>query len=133
MSGPARLPVVHFERVTADTPAGRQAVLVREHRERVVGQLEYQVCHPCRLGYIDRISVVGCRQGHGLGREALHTALAPCPGYAWSTSRQSSVGRKFFLAMAEETDISFPPRGVRCPHMVSANSPSGATGTSDGQ
>ncbi|WP_425584745.1 hypothetical protein [Streptomyces vastus] len=70
---------------------------------------------------MDSIAVAAHWQGRGLGREAVHTALAPCRDYEWSTSRQSSQGRMFFSAMEEETDVAFPPRGVRCPHMLLAH------------
>ncbi|MEU8959911.1 GNAT family N-acetyltransferase [Streptomyces sp. NPDC048518] len=118
MSRPARPPAVHFERVIETPPAGRQALTMLDHGDRPVGCLEYQVCHPCRRGYIGNIAVAAHWQGLGLGRHALHTALAPCPGYTWSTSRQSAEGKRFFTAMADELEIAFPPDGVRCPHMA---------------
>lgn len=118
MSLPARMPAVHYERVSETLPAGRQAVTILDHGHRPVGCVEYQVCHLCRLGYISNIAVVGHWQGQGLGRHALHTALAPCTGYTWSTSRQSAEGRRFFAAIEDETEIEFPPSGVRCPHMT---------------
>ncbi|WP_151484839.1 GNAT family protein [Streptomyces albicerus] len=101
-------------------PAGSQAIRVLDGAGRQIGRLDFQVCHPCRLGYIDSIAVVARWQGRGLGREAVHTALAPCTDYKWSTSRQSSQGRTFFSAMQEETDVAFPPSAGRCPHMVLA-------------
>ncbi|WP_405956549.1 GNAT family N-acetyltransferase [Streptomyces phaeochromogenes] len=109
-----------MERTAATVPAGGQAVRVLERAGGQVGRLDYQVCHPCQLGYIDSIAVAARWQGRGLGREAVHTALAPCPDYKWSTSRQSSQGRRFFSAMEEETDVAFPPSSVRCPHMLLA-------------
>jgi hypothetical protein len=121
VTDPDRLHAVHFERLTAAMPAGHQTVVVRVGQAREIGRLDYRVCHPCQLGYIERIAVVGSWQRKGLGRDALHTALAPCPGYAWSTSRQSPEGRRFFAAMAEESDVAFPPRDARCSHMLCAN------------
>ncbi|MEV5982539.1 GNAT family N-acetyltransferase [Streptomyces sp. NPDC052114] len=118
MSRPARSPAVHFACVAETPPAGHRAVLILDSADRAVGRLAYQVCHDCRLGHIGDIAVAAHWQGQGLARHALHTVLAPCPGYTWSTSRQSAQGRRFFAAMAEETDVPFPPSGVRCPHMV---------------
>ncbi|MGA4847205.1 GNAT family N-acetyltransferase [Streptomyces sp. G5(2025)] len=110
---------VSFERVFPALPAGRQAVSVLDAGHRLVGCLEYQVCHVCRIGYVANIAVASHWQGQGLGRDVLHTALAPCGGYTWSTSRQSSEGRRFFAAMEEETDVAFPAGGVQCSHMTS--------------
>ncbi|MEU7576652.1 GNAT family N-acetyltransferase [Streptomyces sp. NPDC041068] len=118
MTPPARPPAVHFERAAETLPAGRQALTMLDPCDRPVGCLEYQVCHLCRRGYIGNIAVATHWQGQGLGRHAVHTVLAPCTGYTWSTSRQSSEGRLFFAAMVEETEIDFPPSGDRCPHMV---------------
>ncbi|MEU6826713.1 GNAT family N-acetyltransferase [Streptomyces atriruber] len=117
MTPPARPPAVHYESVVETLPAGRRAVTVLDPDHREVGSLEYQVCHPCRRGYIGSIAVAAHWQGQGLGRHAVHTALAACVGYTWSTSRQSSAGRRFFAAMADETGTAFPPGGTRCPHM----------------
>lgn len=110
---------MYFERVFPGLPAGRQAVSVRDSGHRLVGCLEYQVCPVCRIGYVANIAVTSHWQGQGLGRHALHTAMAPCRGYAWSTSRQSSDGRRFFAVMEEEMEVAFPAAGVRCSHMTS--------------
>lgn len=118
MSLPARPPAVHYEHVSETLPAGRQAVTIWDPGHRQVGCLDYQVCHTCRIGHIGNIAVAGHWQGQGLGRHALHTALATCTGYTWSTSRQSSEGRRFFAAIEDETEIAFPPTGMRCPHMA---------------
>ncbi|MEV0600461.1 GNAT family N-acetyltransferase [Streptomyces sp. NPDC050315] len=89
---------------------------------RVVGRLDYQVCHACRRGYVRNIAVAERWRGRGLAREALHRALAPALDYRWYTSRQTADGRRFFAAMAEETALAFPApflrRGARCPHMT---------------
>ncbi|MCF3124257.1 N-acetyltransferase [Streptomyces arenae] len=118
MSRPARSPAVHFECVVEAPPAGHRAVLIRDAADRTVGRLAYQVCHACRLGHISDIAVAVHWQGQGLARHAVHTVLAPCADYTWSTSRQSAQGRRFFATMTDETDVPFPPSGVRCPHMV---------------
>ncbi|AZM57073.1 N-acetyltransferase [Streptomyces sp. WAC 01529] len=108
-----------FEYVCPALPAQPQAVSILDAAHHPVGCLEYQVCHVCRIGYVANIAVATHWQGQGLGRQALHTAMAPCRGYAWSTSRQSSEGRRFFAAMEEETEVAFPPAGMRCSHMTS--------------
>ncbi|MFD3373744.1 MULTISPECIES: N-acetyltransferase [unclassified Streptomyces] len=109
-----------MEHTVATATGGSQALHILDGGRRQIGLLDYQVCHPCRLGYIDCITVAGGWQGQGLAREAVHTALASCPGYIWSTSRQSSQGRAFFSALREESDIAFPAIAERCPHMVLA-------------
>ncbi|CAM5721512.1 N-acetyltransferase OS=Streptomyces alboniger OX=132473 GN=CP975_03055 PE=4 SV=1 [Streptomyces alboniger] len=85
---------------------------------RTVGSLVFRVCHPCGSAYIESVAVATHWQGQGLGRHALHAALATATGHAWATSRQSSDGRRFFAAMADETETAFPPGGARCPHMA---------------
>jgi hypothetical protein len=117
VSRPAQPPAIHFEHVVETLPAGGHAITMLDPCHRLVGSLKYQVCRLCRMGYIDNIAVAIHWQGQGLARHAVHTALATCAGYTWSTSRQSSEGRRFFLAMADETEVAFPPAGVRCPHI----------------
>ncbi|MEU5899705.1 MULTISPECIES: GNAT family N-acetyltransferase [Streptomyces] len=117
MNPPARPPAVHYESVVETLPAGRRAVVVRDRDDREVGTLEFQVCHPCRLGYIGNVAVAAHWQGQGIGRHALHLAVTAGAGYTWSTSRQSSAGRRFFATMEDETGTAFPPDGTRCPHM----------------
>lgn len=110
-------PVV-LECTPADAGADRRLVQALDADGHSVGRLDFQVCRPCRRGYIASIAVE--RQGEGIGREAVHLALASYPDayeYGWSTSRQSRQGRSFFLAMAEETGVAFLPRAGRCPHM----------------
>ncbi|MFF1379380.1 GNAT family N-acetyltransferase [Streptomyces sp. NPDC058308] len=118
MSSPARPPAVHFEHAVETAPAGRRALTMLDRSDRPVGCLEYQVCHPCRRGYIGNIAVATHWQGQGLGRHALHTAMAAGVGYTWSTSRQTAEGKRFFAAMEDELEIAFPACGVRCPHMA---------------
>ncbi|MEV0320255.1 N-acetyltransferase [Streptomyces sp. NPDC050658] len=118
MSRPAREAAVRVEDAFAALPAGPRTVTMLDGCLRSVGRLDYQVCHPCRLGYIGNIAVAAHWQGQGLARRALHIALTGRTGYSWSTSRQSSDGRRFFAAMTDETELAFPPTGVRCPHMA---------------
>ncbi|MFG2307580.1 GNAT family N-acetyltransferase [Streptomyces sp. NPDC048566] len=120
MTGPARPPDVRFEHVAAPVPEGLRTIVVRDGEGRVVGRLAYQVCRPCRLGYVECVAVSPCRQGRGIGRRALHTALSQGADHTWSTSRQSADGRRFFAAVAEETDRDFPATAARCPHMLAA-------------
>ncbi|WP_326841112.1 GNAT family N-acetyltransferase [Streptomyces sp. NBC_01558] len=121
MTGPARPPQVHFEHIAAPTPAGLGSIVVRDSEGRAVGQFDYQICHPCRQGHVEGIAVAAPWQGRGVARRTLHTALGPCAGYAWSTSRQSTDGRGFFTAMEEETGQIFPGCAPPCPHMLAAH------------
>ncbi|WP_309031995.1 GNAT family N-acetyltransferase [Streptomyces alfalfae] len=118
MSGPARAPDVRFAHDAEAQPAGRQTLTMLDACGRCVGSLVFRVCHPCGCGYIDSVAVATHWQGQGLGRHALHTALATAEGHTWSTSRQSAEGRRFFAAMADETETAFPPGGAPCPHMT---------------
>ncbi|WP_369215748.1 GNAT family N-acetyltransferase [Streptomyces flavofungini] len=118
MSGPARGPEVRFTQAAEALPGGRRTLTMYDPCGRPVGSLVFRLCHPCRSGYIDSVSVATHWQGRGLGRHALHAALAPAEGYTWTTSRQSAEGRRFFAAMEDETETAFPPGGTRCPHMA---------------
>ncbi|MET7386090.1 hypothetical protein ACFYPT_14090 [Streptomyces sp. NPDC005529] len=44
-------------------------------------------------------------------------------GYAWTTSRQTSEGRRFFAAMREETGLAFATGTAGCTHMLCAHRP----------
>ncbi|MFJ2769226.1 GNAT family N-acetyltransferase [Streptomyces sp. NPDC087300] len=118
MSRPARPPAAHFEHVPGTLPASCRALMMLDPEERPIGCLQYRLCHPCGRGHIVSIAVAAHWQGQGLARHALHTVLAAGEGYAWSTSRQSPEGRRFFAAMEEETEIAFPAGGARCPHLA---------------
>ncbi|MFG2653474.1 N-acetyltransferase [Streptomyces sp. NPDC048436] len=109
---------VTYRFAPAAVAAGHQVITVLDGKGRDIGHLDYQVCHPCGAAHINTIAIAGPWQGLGLGREALHRAADPWPTYAWTTSRQSSEGRKFFAAMAEETGVDFVPGAVGCSHIA---------------
>ncbi|GGV67848.1 hypothetical protein GCM10010277_76810 [Streptomyces longisporoflavus] len=109
---------VTYRWAPAATAAGCQVITLLDGRGRDIGHVDYQVCHPCGAAHVNTIAIAGPWQGMGLGREALHRAADPWPTYAWSTSRQSSEGRKFFAAMAEETGMDFVPGAEGCPHIT---------------
>ncbi|WP_189177660.1 GNAT family N-acetyltransferase [Streptomyces lasiicapitis] len=121
MSGPARLPAIHFARTAPDMEcgAGRQTLTALDPHDRPVGRLDFQICHTCRRGFIRNIAVAAHWQDQGVAREALHHALAQelCPHYAWTKTRQTADGRRFFTAMQEETDVAFPANATKCPHI----------------
>ncbi|GHC89816.1 GNAT family N-acetyltransferase [Streptomyces flavofungini] len=121
MSGPARLPTVHFARTAPGmkSGAGRQTLTALDPHDRPVGRLDFQICHTCRRGFIRNIAVAVHWQDRGIAREALHHALAQelRAHYTWSTTRQTSDGRHFFTAMEEETDVAFPANATKCPHI----------------
>ncbi|MEV0124326.1 GNAT family N-acetyltransferase [Streptomyces sp. NPDC050703] len=129
MSGPARPPDVRFALAAEALPAGRQTLVMLDACGRCVGSLVFRVCHPCGYGYIDSVAVATHWQGQGLGRHALHTALDAAVGHTWATSRQSAEGRRFFAAMADETETAFTPGGALCPHMTRDAGPPGPFGT----
>lgn len=98
--------------------AGLQAITLLDGKGRDIGHLDYRVCHLCGTAHVNTIAIAGPWQGMGLGREAFHRAMDPWSAYAWTTSRQSPDGRKFFAAMAEETGMDFVPGAVGCPHLL---------------
>ncbi|MGW7074853.1 GNAT family N-acetyltransferase [Streptomyces sp. NPDC054866] len=95
-----------------------QVITLLDGDGRNIGHLAFRMCHPCGTAHVDTIAIAGPWQRMGLGREALHRATDPWPGYAWTTSRQSSDGRKFFAAMTEETGMDFVPGAAGCPHIT---------------
>ncbi|MFI6091277.1 N-acetyltransferase [Streptomyces sp. NPDC051218] len=109
---------VTYRCAPATVAAGRHVITLQDGDGRHIGHLDYQVCHPCGAAHVNTIAIAGHWQGMGLGREALHRATDPWPAYAWTTSRQSADGRKFFAAMAEETGLDFAPGAVECPHIT---------------
>ncbi|MFF1708735.1 hypothetical protein [Streptomyces sp. NPDC058268] len=119
---------VTYRCAPATVAAGCQVITLLDGDGRDIGHLDYQVCHVCRAAHVSTIAIAGPWQRMGLGREALHRATDPWPAYAWSTSRQSADGRKFFAAMAEETGMDFVPRAVRCPHITAPVRESGSGG-----
>ncbi|MFD9864048.1 GNAT family N-acetyltransferase [Streptomyces alboflavus] len=125
VSGPAGTPpTVQFPR-TASPPErgpGRQTLTALDPQGHPIGQIDFQICHACRHGYIRSIAVALHWQGLGIAREALHHVLALDFGgaYTWSATRQTADGRHFFVALEEETKVVFPPHALQCPHMLTA-------------
>ncbi|MEU6004053.1 MULTISPECIES: hypothetical protein [unclassified Streptomyces] len=115
---------VVYRSAPATVPAGHQVITLLDGRGHDIGHVDYQVCHSCAAARINTIAIAGPWQGIGLGREALHRAADPWSTYAWTTSRQSTDGRKFFAVMAEECGMDFVPGAVGCPHITAP--PSGA-------
>ncbi|MFC8132324.1 N-acetyltransferase [Streptomyces sp. NPDC057302] len=111
---------VTYRSAPAAVAAGRRVITLLDGKGRDIGHVDYQVCHACGAGHVNTITVAGPWQGMGLGREALHRATDPWSAYAWSTSRQSADGRKFFAAMADETGVDFVPGAAGCPHITAA-------------
>ncbi|MFH8368320.1 GNAT family N-acetyltransferase [Streptomyces sp. NPDC018031] len=113
----ARHAGVSFRYRRSQQGEGRHAIVVIDHKDRVVGRLDYRICRECRIGYVEQIEVAPHCQRQGLGRGAVHEALAHGPEYHWTTSRQSADGRSFFAAMADETGLAFTGQGAVCPHL----------------
>ena len=99
----------------SDTPT--EFVLL-DQGGRLVGRLRFRVCHECRTGRILDVWVHDSRQRQGLGRELVHSLLAQCPGYRWSTTLQTRDGRAFFTAMTQETGVALPHHGPLCRHLM---------------
>ncbi|WP_191971332.1 GNAT family N-acetyltransferase [Streptomyces luteolifulvus] len=85
---------------------------------RVIGRLRFRACPTCRTGRILDIWVCDDWQRQGLGRELVHSLLAPRPGYRWSTTLQSRDGRALFLAMTHETSVALDHDGPLCCHLM---------------
>ncbi|MCX4854934.1 GNAT family N-acetyltransferase [Streptomyces canus] len=98
-----------------DTPT---EIVLLDPGERVIGRLRFRTCQICRTGQIAHIWVCDVWQRQGLGRELLHSLLACRPGYRWTTTTQTSNGRAFFFAMAEETTMAWPQGAPLCRHLL---------------
>jgi GNAT superfamily N-acetyltransferase len=79
--------------------------------------LDYQLCHACRIGCVNKISIAPEFQRKGLGRRAVRHALARGRGYAWVTTGQSPEGKAFFAEMARQTGAAFQERAGSCAHI----------------
>ena len=83
-----------------------------------VGSLHYQMCPRCKLGRVDKLSIVDGYQGLGLGTRALRDALARYPGYDWYTTPQYATARTYWKRVGRITGAGFPDRHPHpCPHM----------------
>jgi GNAT superfamily N-acetyltransferase len=103
-----------------DTDQGRAAteeLHALDLRDSVVARLRVRVCARCRTGRILDIWVERAWQRQGVGRELVEALLLAHPGHRWTTTRQTVVGRVFFTAMHEETDVPFPPGLAPCPRL----------------
>ncbi|RII15660.1 hypothetical protein DSC45_17665 [Streptomyces sp. YIM 130001] len=114
---PCPVGAVRFLRAASPGTADRFLITALDLDGRVVGRLDYRLCHVCRTGYVDAITITGPWQGYGLGREALTLMLGHAVAYRWFTSRRSLPGRRFFATMSEETGVTFERRGLRCAHL----------------
>lgn len=95
---------------------GHRSIYLYDRDGVDVGVLIWQVCDECRLGHIDKTSLVPERQRKGLGRRMVNRALRDGVGYRWCTSAQSPDAVPFFAVLGEETGVALPPDG-RCPHL----------------
>ncbi|WP_399185507.1 GNAT family N-acetyltransferase [Streptomyces sp. TLI_185] len=92
--------------------------MLLDARKAVIGRLRFRTCNDCRTGRILSVWVHDTWQRQGLGRELVNALLARRPGFRWSTTGQTPLGRSFFSAMAEETSVSFPQSGALCTHLA---------------
>jgi hypothetical protein len=95
--------------------------------DKVVGRMEYRVCHICRLGQITDIEVHHELRDLGLGSRAIEYARDQVPGYRWTTSRQLESATSYWKLMARRTGAEFTGPGVgvptRCEHMRESDRP----------
>ena len=103
-------------------PAGFRRLRIYERSGLHVGTLGWQVCDLHERGFIAKISLSPEWQRQGLGRQMVTRALEDGPGYAWTTSAQSEVARKFFPAISAETGVDLSPGFYRCAHMENSQS-----------
>jgi GNAT superfamily N-acetyltransferase len=75
-------------------------------RGEEIGKLQYQACAACRQALVCKESIDQEYQGLGLGRRALHAALATAPGYEWTTTPQDELAVRFWQRMSRTTGAS---------------------------
>ncbi len=112
--------VVRFQHCRPEQPAGHRRIIMLERGRLDVGMLDYQICHQCRVGCINKLSITDDWQRRGLGSRALRHALVRGRGYDWVTSGQSPEGKAFFAAMARKTGVVFRECGGSCSHIHAA-------------
>jgi hypothetical protein len=81
-----------------------------------VGHVVFQICRPCRAGYIGKISVYEPYQDRGIATRALADLRAEVPGYRWSTSGQYSTARTFWRRTSRQAGGGYETAGP-CEHI----------------
>jgi len=116
----AMVRLVHHSPV--DSPLGYQRIEMLRAGV-AVGELSYQLCAPCEVGYVAKISIQPEDQGRGLGSRALQLARLHAPGYRWTTSGQALEAKTFWQMTSRRTRRGYrvasdPDSAVpRCPHL----------------
>jgi hypothetical protein len=113
-----RLAALRVRRIhqPASAPAGQQRLLLRLGPV-LIGQVDYQVCVRCRLGYLRKISVDGERKGYGIGTRAILSLYRKHPGCHWHTTTQYETAGTFWVKIARRTGGTFTEQGSECEHM----------------
>ncbi len=100
------------------SPGTATEIVLLDPEEHVIGRLRFRACPTCRTGRILDVWVCDARQRQGLGRDLVHSVLARCPGFQWSTTAQTRDGRGFFETMARESAVPLPHGGPLCCHLM---------------
>jgi hypothetical protein len=82
-----------------------------------IGRLVWMICDNCRIGSINKISIIPDCHHKGLGRRLIRRALADGPDYTWQTTGQSPQAKQFFPALEKELGVAFPQHGGVCEHL----------------
>lgn len=98
-------------------PAGLRQIKMYDRQGYDVGQLVWMVCDECRVGSINKISIIDPFQRRGLGRRLIRRAVADGPDFRWRTTVQSAKAKEFFPVVERETSIAFPECDSICEHL----------------
>ncbi|MFJ8949581.1 GNAT family N-acetyltransferase [Streptomyces sp. NPDC102381] len=94
-------------RISARTQAGRQ-----------IAEVRFRLCEDCAVGRIQGIWVDESWRREGIGHELLRGAIAVGDGFRWTTTLQSSMGRRFFVATGATEGVELLHGRPLCAHMM---------------
>lgn len=89
-------------------------------RGEAVGELIFQLCHECHVGYIGKITTDEPFQGRGIATRALRLIRHGNEGYRWTTSGQRLEARSFWRRMGRRW--SGYEMGDTCSHLRASRS-----------
>jgi hypothetical protein len=98
-------------------PAGHRRITMFDREGYDVGTLVWMVCDGCRVGSINKISIMDPFQRLGLGRRLISRAVSDRPSFYWRTTGQSPSAKQFFPVLASELGVAFEERGKACEHV----------------
>jgi hypothetical protein len=112
--------VVELVTLSAVHPAGPAVVEIREHGE-IVGDVDFRVCHNCRLAVVEHVRVDPPQRRRRLATRAITYLLNNWPDYRWSTSPIDDHEALCFWKSLDWPEPETLGAPVECVHMLRAD------------